>query len=94
MWIKGEENYKGKASLKLEFFDYDRRLGFTEEPLAVFQSKAHTGKFAWLQDTVRGVAPKGTVSVAVSFVSEEMSIGPGTSFVWFDNASVTVTPAM
>lgn len=94
MWIKGEENYGGKASLKLEFFDYDRRLGITGDPIASLQSKIYTGSFDWCQETVSGVAPEGTVSIVVSGVSEDMPIGPmGGSFIWFDNAGLTVTSA-
>ncbi len=93
MWIKGEENYKGKASLKLEFFGYDRRLGFTDEPLASFQGKVHTGQFDWLQEAVSGIAPKDTVSIVVSGVSEDMPKSPKSSYVWFDNASVTTSRA-
>ncbi len=95
MWIKGEENYKGKASLKLEFFGYDRRLGLSDEPLASFQSESHTGQFDWLQEIVKGTAPKDTVSVVVSCLSENMPIGSaGGSYVWFDGASVTVIPVL
>ena len=93
MWIKGEENYKGKASLKLEFFGYDRRLGFTDDPLASFQSKIHTGQFVWVQETVSGVVPKDAVSIAISGVSENIPKSMKNSYVWFDDASLTVSPA-
>ncbi|MCK4947981.1 MAG: hypothetical protein KAS46_06375 [Candidatus Aureabacteria bacterium] len=94
MWFKGEENYSGKAGLKLEFFDYDRRLGLTGDPIASFESKTYTGSFDWCQETVSGVAPEDTVSIVVSGVSEDMPIGPqGGSFIWFDNASLTATSA-
>ena len=89
MWIKGEDNYAGKASLKLEFFGYDRRFGLADDPLASFQSKVYTGQFEWLCETVSGTAPEGTVCV----VSEDMPIGPaGGSFAWFDEASLTTGP--
>lgn len=89
MKVMGEDGYTGKASLKLEFFGYDRREGFSAAPLASFQSKIYTDKFSWIKVTVRGIAPKGTVSAAVSCVSENMP--KGSKYVWFDDGGVNIS---
>lgn len=87
MFIMAEDGYNGKASLKLEFFGYDRRNGFSNAPLAFYQSKSYTSGFDWTKIKVSGAAPKGTVSVAVSCLSDNMA--KGSKYVWFDDGSVT-----
>ena len=91
MWMKTEDKYRGKASLKIEFFDYDRRLRLKKEPIAVFESKVHTGEIAgkWIKESVTGVAPPGTVSISVSCLSEDMDAG--SRYVFFDAGIVKVT---
>ena len=85
MYVMAEEGYEGKASLKLEFFGYDRREGFSGEPLASYQSKIYKSnpEWKWTKLTVRGSAPEGTVSVAVSGISDNMS--KGSKYIWFDD---------
>lgn len=87
--MMGEDGYAGKASLKIEFFAYDRRQGFSAPPLASFQSKIYTDRFDWIKVAVRGIAPKGTVSVAVSCISEDMP--KGSKYVWFDDGAVNIS---
>lgn len=88
IYAMGEKGYEGNASLKLEFFNYDRRKGLSEPPLKSFQSKIYTGNFEWNKMTVSGAVPDGTVSVAVSCISDKM---PKTSkYVWFDDGRVNV----
>lgn len=89
MKMMGEDGYAGKASLKVEFFSYDRREGFSAAPLSSFQSKIYTDRFSWIKATVRGIAPKGTVSAAVSCVSENMS--KGSKYIWFDDGGVSIS---
>ena len=88
MWMMTEEGYRGKAFLRIEFFDYDRRMGFFGKPLASFQSKIHTGEvtWKWFEESVRATAPEGAVSVVVSCVSEDME--RGSKYVFFDSGVV------
>jgi hypothetical protein len=88
MYVMAEEGYSGQASLKIEFFGYDRRKGFSDPPLAFFQSKTETGGFEWKEMRVSGAAPKGTVSAAVSCLSDNMT--KGCKYVWFDDGSVAL----
>ncbi len=94
MWMMTEENYRGKASLKIEFFDYDRRVGLRGEPVAFFQSKIHTGEIIgkWIKENITGTVPQGTVSVIISCLSEDMDVG--SRYVFFDSGVVTVTRSL
>ncbi|MCK5306450.1 MAG: hypothetical protein KAJ66_04885, partial [Candidatus Omnitrophica bacterium] len=90
MWMTGEASYTGNALLKIEFYDYDRNGGYIRAPIETFTSTAHTGEFAYLPETVVGVAPGGTVSIAVVCSSEAMQTGSGYSAVNFDDGCVLV----
>ncbi|MCK5655609.1 MAG: hypothetical protein KAI03_04915 [Candidatus Aureabacteria bacterium] len=89
-----EKGYKGKAGLKIEFFDYDRRLGFKGKPLDSFRSAICKEKNIgqWLRYRVKGLVPEGTVSVTVFCMSEDMP--KGSKYVFFDAGVVTITPAL
>ena len=82
MWLKSEDNYTGKASLKLVFLASDNKL------LKSYQSKSLSGKFTWTKLLVSGEAPKGTKKVVIKCTSRDMTSGSGCSFVWFDNANI------
>lgn len=88
VYVMGEEGHGGQASLKIEFFGYDRLKGLSEPPLAFCQSKIETGAFDWKEVKVSGAVPKGTVSVAVSCLSENMP--KGSKYVWFDDGLVAI----
>lgn len=82
MWMSGEQNYAGNAYLTLEFYDSLDVL------LKSYQSPAHSGAFDWLHESVSGTAPSGTNKVKVNAVSENMPMGTGSSYVWFDDGKV------
>ncbi|RLC40602.1 MAG: hypothetical protein DRH44_08335, partial [Candidatus Coatesbacteria bacterium] len=86
--MQSETNYTGRALLKIEFYDYDRRGGFAGVPIECFQSDIHTGQFDWVKEIVSGTAPEGTVSVALICSSEGMETGSGSSVVNFDDGIV------
>jgi hypothetical protein len=88
IYAMGETGYKGAASLRLEFFDYDRRDGLFGPPLESFQSKMHMGSFEWSKITVSGPVPDGAVSAAVSCISDKMP--KASKYVWFDDGRVNV----
>ena len=91
MWMMIEEGYKGKAFLRIDFFDYDRRMGFLGKPIASFQSKIHATRevaWKWYKESVKATAPAGAVSVVVSCVSEDMD--KGSKYVFFDSGVVIV----
>ncbi len=88
MWMMREDNYTGDALLKIEFYDYNRRSGYAGAPIETFTSAAHTGKFAYFCETVIGVVPEGTVSIAVVCSSEGMDTGSGYSAVNFDDGCI------
>ncbi|MCK5225590.1 MAG: discoidin domain-containing protein [Planctomycetes bacterium] len=81
-WMKSEDKYAGKASLKLEFWDSNDNL------LMSRQSEVLSGRFEWTKMMVNGEAPEDTKKVIVKCISENMSMGKGLSYVWFDDISV------
>ena len=90
MYLKGENGYKGEASLKIEFFDYNREDGFLRDPIKTLQSNIYKGepKWTWIKLNVSGTVPKGTVSIMVSGVSEKMA--KGSKYIWFDDGYVSI----
>ncbi len=82
MWMKSENKYGGKASLKLIFLDSNDKL------LKSYQSKILKDKFEWTKLIVSGKAPKGTKKVIAKCLSQDMPSGQGGTFLWVDNASV------
>ena len=82
VWMKSEDRYSGKASLKLEFLDTNDNL------LMACQSKVLSGRFKWTKIAVHGEAPQGTKKIIVKCVSADMAEGKGLSYVWFDDISV------
>ena len=88
MKVKIEVGYTGKASLKVEFYDYDVRKGFSAGPLKTYQSVKLSEVVEWEEIIVKAKAPKKTVSVVVRGCSEEMS--KGSKFVFFDEGLVII----
>ncbi len=82
MWMMGEGKYTGNAYLTLTF------LGANHNLLKLCHSEIYGGRFNWKKATVSGKAPRGTRSIRVKCVSENMKTGQGASFVWFDNGNV------
>ncbi|MCK5655296.1 MAG: discoidin domain-containing protein [Candidatus Aureabacteria bacterium] len=92
MWMQGEANYTGNALIKIEFFDYDRRVGYSGPPLKTIISTGLSGSFNYTKRTVTAVIPNGTISVVAVCSSEGMEIGSGYSAVNFDEGNVEIIP--
>ncbi|MCK4797689.1 MAG: hypothetical protein KAT05_09920 [Spirochaetes bacterium] len=90
MKVKIEADYAGKASLKLEFYDYDVRKGFMSDPLKSYQSEilSEQTEDEWKELTVQGKAPNNAVSLVVRGCSEEMALG--SKFIFFDEGYLSV----
>jgi len=88
MRVRIEAGYAGKASLKVEFYDYDVRKGFSAGPLKTYQGVKLSEVVEWEEIIVKAKVPEKTISVVVRGCSEEMS--KGSKFVFFDEGSVVV----
>jgi hypothetical protein len=85
IWLMMEANYTGTFSMKLEF------LGPDGKTLREFSRPAggSVGQ-GWELARVAGIVPAGAARVRASCAGEHMKSGTGQSFVWMDDASLSV----
>ena len=87
-------DYKGEAMIKIEFYDYDRRVGKFGDPIANYKSTTrYYNGGGWGNQQVKGTIPEGTVSVAVVCLSQNMDMSSyiNDGYVSFSNCSATIT---
>lgn len=85
VWVMAERNCTGDLSIKLDFLDSEGRSVGTSK--SVFLQKTR-GK--WKEKRLSDVAPRGTKTIRATCRSENVEPGGGLSFVWFDDASLTL----
>ena len=85
IWMMKEPNFSGVFSLKLEFLDEEGQT------LREVSRPAGTAvRQEWQMARVFGVVPAGTRRIRVACTSERMKSGTGQSFVWIDDAALTI----
>ena len=85
VWMMKEANFSGVFALKLEF------LGEGGQTLREVSRPAGTPvRQEWQMARVFGVLPSGVRRIRVACTCEGMKSGTGQSFVWIDDAALTV----
>jgi hypothetical protein len=85
IWAMMEANHAGLLTVKLECLDSDGNV--LKEYVDTPQPGA---KEKWKQKVLAGPAPQGTRTLRVSCTSTGMPSGTSLSFIWFDDASLTL----